>query len=210
MSAVGDKIRATRKLRGMTLEDLALAVGSDTGNLSRIERGKQGFSEELLRSLAIALKVAPAAFFEENMNVEPSVLGLRSVPLLDHVQAGIWTSVQDRKTDAEPSEFILTDLLLGPQAFAMRIRGDSMLPQFKEGDKVIIDPDVAPHPGDFVVAVNGGDAVFKQYRDRGRNELGQEVFELTPLNQLYPTIRSDITPMRIVGTMIEHRTYRKR
>lgn len=108
------------------------------------------------------------------------------------------------------SEFLLTDLLLGPRAFAMRIRGDSMLPRFQEGDVVVIDPDQPHHPGDFVVAANGGEAVFKQYRDRGINEKGQEVFELLPLNKLYPAIRSDITPMRIVGTMVEQRTYRKR
>jgi SOS-response transcriptional repressor LexA len=151
-----------------------------------------------------------ADFFDEDTNVEDAVIGSRSIPVLDHVQAGQWTAVSTRRTDAEPYEFVMTDLLLGPAAFAMRIRGESMLPDFIEGDVVIIDPDVAPQPGDFVVAANGGDAVFKQYRERGVTASGVKVFELMPLNKFYPVIRSDITPMRIVGTMVEHRRYRRR
>jgi SOS-response transcriptional repressor LexA len=193
----------------MTLEELALAVGSDTGNLSRIERGKQGFSEELLRALAAALQVAPSEFFSDESNVVPASIGSRPIPVLDYVQAGIWTAV-NAESEANPTEFLLADSTLGPRAFAMRIRGDSMLPRFVEDDVVIIDPDVAPAPGNFVVAANGGDAVFKQYRLRGVNEQGQEIFELLPLNKLFPSIRSDVTPMRIIGTMIEHRTYRRK
>ena len=44
---VGDEIRRRRKAVKWTLEDLAGEVGSDTGNLSRIETGKQGASEEM-------------------------------------------------------------------------------------------------------------------------------------------------------------------
>lgn len=34
-------LRALRKSRGLTLQDVAVAVGSDVGNISRVERGKQ-------------------------------------------------------------------------------------------------------------------------------------------------------------------------
>lgn len=34
-------LRKARKARGLTLEDVAAKVGTDTGNLSRIERGQQ-------------------------------------------------------------------------------------------------------------------------------------------------------------------------
>jgi SOS-response transcriptional repressor LexA len=70
---------------------------------------------------------------------------------------------------------------------------------------------VQPQPGDFVVAQNGeGEATFKKFRPRGANEIGQLVFELVPLNEDYPTMRSDLMPIRIIGTMIEHRKYRRR
>lgn len=85
-----------------------------------------------------------------------------------------------------------------------------MLPDFRPGDRVLIDPEIAPSPGDFVVAKNGSnEATFKKYRPRGINERGDHVFELVPLNTDYETMRSDYTPIAIIGTMVEHRRYRK-
>ena len=81
-----------------------------------------------------------------------------------------------------------------------------MLPDFRPGDRVLIDPDVQPRPGDFVAARNTKqEATFKKYRVRGINESGQEVFELVPLNDDYPTLRSDEHHLCVIGTMIEHR-----
>jgi hypothetical protein len=34
------------------------------------------------------------------------------------------------------------------------------------------------------------------------------VIELTPLNNDFPPVRSDISPFVIIGTMVEHRRYR--
>ena len=42
---IGDKIRQIRKANKMTLSELALRVDSDVGNLSRLERGMQGYSD---------------------------------------------------------------------------------------------------------------------------------------------------------------------
>lgn len=76
---------------------------------------------------------------------------------------------------------------------------------------MIVDPVIAPQPGDYVVAKNGEEeATFKKYRPRGMNERGDVVYELVPLNEDYPSMRSDLTPIKIVGTMVEHRKYRKR
>jgi len=86
-----------------------------------------------------------------------------------------------------------------------------MLPEFREGDMVIIDPAVEPSPGDYVVAQNDdNEATFKKFRPRGVNERGQQVFELVPLNEDYPSLRSDCVSIRIIGTMVEHRRYRTR
>lgn len=86
-----------------------------------------------------------------------------------------------------------------------------MLPEFKAGDLVIIDPEWEPRPGDYVAAKNGKEeATFKKYRPRGMDARGNEIFELTPLNDDYPTLRSDITPLAIIGVMAEHRRKSRR
>lgn len=121
------------------------------------------------------------------------------------------TEAVDAYSLGDAAEWLLTDLELSPSAFALRIKGDSMLPEFREGDTVIIDPAVTPLPGDYVVAKNDdNEATFKKYRPRGLNEQGQPVFELVPLNEDYPSLRSDRSNLQIIGTMVEHRRYRKR
>ena len=45
-------IRAIRLKQGQTLAQVALAVGTDAGNMSRIENGKQRASAELAEKLA--------------------------------------------------------------------------------------------------------------------------------------------------------------
>lgn len=211
---VGAEIRRRRKALKWTLEELANRVDSDTGNLSRVETGKQGASEEMLRKIAHALGCTVADLFagtEAAANVAPAPLGTRRIPLVSYVQAGHMTEAVDPYALGDADEWMLTDLDLSANAFALKIKGDSMLPEFREGDTVIIDPVVPPLPGDYVVAKNGeNEATFKKYRPRGVNEHGHQVFELVPLNEDYPSMRSDITPIRIIGTMVEHRRYRKR
>jgi SOS-response transcriptional repressor LexA len=204
---VANWVRSARNKSKFSQEQLGEMLSVTKANVSAWENGRHEPSLEQLEKIS-GLTGHHLPFSRDN--VEPTSIGGRRIPVLDYVQAGAWTAVREGAQETEPLEYLLTDLSLGPDAFAMRIRGDSMLPQFKEGDVVIIDRDTPHHPGDFVVAVNGRDAVFKQYRDRGINEQGKEIFELLPLNKLYPTIRSDITDMRVVGTMVEHRTYRKR
>ena len=82
---------------------------------------------------------------------------------------------------------------------------------FSDGDLVIIDPNVTPRPGEYVAVKNcEQEATFKKYRPRGLNAQGQEYFELVPLNPDYETMRSDLQPITIIGTMVEHRKFRKR
>jgi len=64
MSA-GEKIRAIRVAKKMTLAEVEGRAGLTDGNLSRIERGKQWVSEEVLRSIADALMVPVADFFDD-------------------------------------------------------------------------------------------------------------------------------------------------
>lgn len=60
---IGQIIRAIRKKRGETLEQLAFAVGTDPSNLSRIERGVQQPSSESLRLIAEAFGTTVAALY---------------------------------------------------------------------------------------------------------------------------------------------------
>lgn len=143
-------------------------------------------------------------------NVIPAAMGEQRIPLLNYVQAGAFCDPGQNFT-FEGMEYLLTDLDLSDRAFALQIKGDSMRPDFTEGDRIIVDCEVSPRPGDFVVAKNSEEeATFKKYRLLRIDDDGHEVFELVPLNQDYPSMRSDHHHLQIIGTMMEHRKYYKR
>lgn len=210
--------RAARELKGINGQAaLARALNASSQTLHNWElRGisKQGLvlAQKVIGCSVSWLESGTGAMaIGGESNVSPATLGVRQIPLISYVQAGAWTDVVDNFHPGDAEEFLLTDLELSGNAFALEIKGDSMLPEFKPGDRVIIDPVVQPQPGDYVVAKNGEDeATFKKYRPRGVNERGDVVFELIPLNEDYPSMRSDVTPIRVVGTMVEHRKYRRR
>lgn len=210
MESIAAWVKAARLKWGGSQESLAAGVGVTKGNVSAWENGRH--KPKLEQVMAIArITGHPLPLEYRGVNVQPAPIGGRRIPLIDYVQAGGWTGVADPYLPGDADEWLMTDLELSGTAFALQIKGDSMLPEFKEGDRVIIDPAVVPQPGDYVVAKNGDqEATFKKYRPRGMNEHGAVVFELVPLNDDYPSMRSDTTPIHIVGTMIEHRKYRRR
>lgn len=143
--------------------------------------------------------------FDEN--VKPALMGSRPVPVISAVQAG---ALRDMESPYEPGDGYAIeytdDTGLSRWTFALDIEGLSMMPEFRPGDRVIVDPEVSPNPGDFVVARNGSNqATFKKYRPRGIDQQGNMVFELVPLNEDYPTLRSDAENLIVLGVLMEHR-----
>jgi SOS-response transcriptional repressor LexA len=50
------------------------------------------------------------------------------------------------------------------EAYALRVMGDSMLPEFSDGQIVIVDPAYPLSSGAFVVVDYGGEVILGQYR----------------------------------------------
>ncbi|MBI3525081.1 MAG: helix-turn-helix transcriptional regulator [Betaproteobacteria bacterium] len=75
---IGDAIRTVRLEQGATLEKIALAAGTDAANLSRIERGKQGFTPEMIARISTALKLPVSALYSR---VEQATAAYRVAPV---------------------------------------------------------------------------------------------------------------------------------
>ncbi|MGL6559400.1 LexA family protein [Aeromonas dhakensis] len=225
---INERIKQTRKRLGYSQEILGSRVGVSRVSISQWERGENTPNGRYLNDLAAALCVtvdwlltgegegaAPpvSEVIPGYHNVEPAVIpqGNR-IPILSYVQAGNWREICEQATTFDGNvEYVTASVDIGPCGFGLWIRGHSMTPMFNEGDLVIIDPDEQPRPGDYVVAKNGSEeATFKKYRPRGIDESGQEVFELVPLNDDFPTMHSDRQHIEIIGVMVEHRIFRKR
>lgn len=173
-------------------------------------------SKNLIAMSAVPMSKTASVVNEDDVrfsNVEPAEIPVgRRVPILSYVQAGHWREMCEQASGFDGNvEYVSASIDIGPRGFGLWLRGNSMTPFFNEGDLVIIDPDEQPRPGDYVVAKNGSEeATFKKYRPRGIDENGQEVFELVPLNDDFPTMHSDRQHIEIIGVMVEHRIFRKR
>ncbi|MDX7693595.1 S24 family peptidase [Aeromonas caviae] len=213
-----ERIKELRKKHGLTQQKLGELVGVNKASISQWEQGEYAPSGDNLVALAKAFGVsahwlATGKGSPELSNVEPAVIPQGSrVPILSYVQAGNWREMCEQATTFDGNvEYVTASVDIGPCGFGLWVRGNSMEPRFSEGDLLLADPDVAPKPGDYVIAKNGSEeATFKKYRPRGIDETGRDVFELVPLNEDFPTLHSDRQPITIIATVIEHRTFFKR
>lgn len=168
-----------------------------------------GVSVEDLRSTDLSAK-QKADKIDINVTT-PAYHGVKPIPVISAVQAGALTEATDPYAVGSGHDVIYTSTETSKWAFALDIKGDSMLPEFQPGDKVIIDPEVNPQPGDYVVAKNHKEeATFKKYRPITYDEQGNLIFELVPLNPDFARLRSDVSSLQVIGVMVEHRKYRKR
>lgn len=91
----------------------------------------------------------------------------------------------------------------GAESFALMVLGDSMAPEFAEGDVIVIEPEGLATDGAFVLARHEGEWVFRQLIAAGGG------WRLSPLNARYPSV--DLESLADVrGVVIQKSTPGKR
>ncbi len=228
MSTIGDRIRIARKQAGLNQPSLASRIGVTKSAVSQWEGDQtKNIEGKNLLALARELSVDPDWLLTgkgemkgrgaDNVSLSPAPPDTRRIPVINYIQAGEPKSVIDDHAPGNGIDDIWVDPelaeSLGPYAFALTVKGDSMTPKFQPGDRIIVDPDIAPRPGEFVVAKMGREeeTTLKKYRARGTDENGSEIFELVPLNNDFATILvNEDNPGQIIGTVMEHRSRTRR
>lgn len=217
-TTLGQRLARARRHAHIKQKDVARRFGISSQAISQWESGRTRPDSQKLVRLARLFDTSLEWLLAESEPMNSNGIGAANlrhtapVPVIDRVRAGDWTEVADPYALGSSDEFLQTDLGVSSSTFALVIDGRSMEPDFQPGDKIIIDPMVQPRPGDFVVAKRDDDqeATFKKYRLRSQDEQGHDVIELIPLNPDWPTLTIDRDNAgHIVGTMVEHRRYRR-
>ena len=185
---VGGYIEERRKALGLSTSEFARMADISREYVHYIEKGaRKSPTLDVLMRILRALQVEPNEFLSETgylpVNVEPAPIKIyRKVPIIS------WAAAGDRHqgrapVDADSDEWTETDVK-GKKVFALKVKGDSMQPEFSEGEVIIVNPDVEAVPGDYVVVKNGEEeATFKQLQ-----KIGKTLF-LHPLNPKYKDIQ---------------------
>ncbi|MDR3444790.1 MULTISPECIES: S24 family peptidase [unclassified Dyella] len=228
MQRFGDRLKAARAAKGLSQRALGVKAGVSGTSIKYWEDGTtdpENIRNAALQAAADALGVT-VAYLKTGRDA-PRRVGpassrhivkddARLISVISYVQAGEWLKISDPANLDGLRPLVIGGGLaerLSETAFALEIEGEAMLDEFRQGDIVIVDPGIAPLPGDFVVAKLDNDtrAIFLKYRPRGVDQANHPVFELVPLNEDFEIIRvSTDNPGRVIGTMMEHRRHRRR
>lgn len=209
------EILPTKKIKGV---ELARAVGVKPPSVSDWLSGKSKTMEgENLLKASKFLGVSPNWLASGNgsptdqgdieleiSNVIFQNLNFYQIPILDYVQASLW---HQTNYDGTPRSYTYTDYACSKpdSIFSVIVQGNSMEPDFIEGDMLIVDTSIIPKPGSYVIAQNeSNEATFKKYRVISYDEHGKDVFELIPLNKDFPTLSSMTHEIRIIGVVVRY------
>lgn len=219
---IGKRINDARKAKGLTRQSLAdLTDDIKPSRINNWERGTRMPGPEEITQLAKALEVSPAFLMGLSDELDgkfSKTSGIGAlIPLLDYKQACDLSSFFQRIKEEFTSEKI-TFVPVSPDiahqidknAFALKMCDDSMIPEIRINDIQIVDPSIAPNPGDFVVVKISGkqEVIICQYK---KLSYTSPEFELLTLNDNWPNIPvNESMQVEIVGTVIQNiRTYRQ-
>jgi SOS-response transcriptional repressor LexA len=210
---IGQRIMNERKAKGLTRKALAeLTSELKISRINNYERGDRTPGPTEIKLLADALEVSASYLMCLTDNREGKMtksLGMGAlIPVLDYRQAiDSAAFIQKIKEDVDTKvEFIPVSTavsdIIGKNAFALQIKDESMAPEFRINDLIIVDPDTSPKPSDFVVALIEGDqeVIVRKYKQLSASKETQE-FDLIALNEDWADIRVSSSEMQahIIG-----------
>jgi len=206
---IGSRLRDARKERGFTLEKVGKFFEITPQAVQQWEKDVTVPDAERLDRLAKLLEVdvgyilTGAVLLEHTGNISVrSVfhLGGRAVPRLT------LKDVTEQRFYASGGNYLHTHFPCSEGSYAITIEDASCADEYMQGDSVVIDPDLRPDPGDMVLAVVNGEAIFRRFKLVSKNPLQ---FLLEPLNPLWaPDTGTDLSV--ILGVMSEHTKPRRR
>lgn len=208
---IGKRILEARKAKGLTLKALGeLAGGLKQTRLTNWEQGVRTPGPEEIKSLAQALDVSPAYLMclSNEMQFKEAKNPSRLIPLLDYQQA-CEAKVHTGGEASGDKVFISVSTSLQPKlstdAFALKITNDSMIPEIRVNDVLVIDPYILPEPSDFVIVKITGkpEAVICQFR---KLSYTSAEFELLTLNDNWPNIKvtDSAIQVKIIGKVVQN------
>lgn len=196
--SIGKRIANLREEYGWKQYELAQKMDLNPAALNKIENGKRSIKEEEISKVAQIFGISTDTL----LGVNTPRPGNR-IPILGTVVTGQPAYAAENIVGWEE---VTDKMSMQGKLFALKVKGSSMEPEFKEGDIVIVreQPDI--ESGDIaVVLINGDEATLKKVK-KDPNGLflyafNQAVYE----PHFYSNNDIETLPVRIVGRVIENR-----
>ncbi|HFD7120008.1 TPA: XRE family transcriptional regulator [Serratia marcescens] len=203
---IGERVKFKRESLELTQAELAAKVGTSQQSIEQLESGKTKrprYLPELASTLEVSLEWL----------LHGKSLGLsnndESIEYIGKVRPGLVPVVGDAVLGVDGMidmvEYrggwlkIFSD---DPNAYGLRVRGDSMWPRIQSGEFVLIEPGTTIHPGDEVfVRTSDGHNMIKVLNYTREGE-----YQFTSINQDHRPItiaRSDVLNVQYVAGILK-------
>ena len=216
---VGQRIRELRKAKKMTINQLASLTDWDVGNISRLERGMQGYSEASLKKIAEALEVPLSELFsfqDKKDTVETYSINSLSqerrrdvyrVDVMDvSASAGNGNSTRDFIEVISSIEYVTEEArnLFGHrpanQVKLINVRGDSMQGTIEPGDLIFVDVGVNHFDGDGIYVFDFSGDLFVKRLQKIKTQL--HVLSDNPLYREWQITDAEMDMLHVCGKVL--------
>ena len=180
MYKYGEQLIKIRNRLNISRREAAKQADISEAHFRSIEVGTRPCTVKIIKKLSKAFEIKEPklmyAWIEEHMEgLNLPSYKLRKVPLISWVKAGEFAEAEDPFSLGHGEDWIWTQTE-GANVFALKVQGDSMEPEFRDGEIIIINPHIAWNNGSFVIVKNGNDAKFEQLKKKG------DIWILHPIN----------------------------
>ena len=209
----GKRLRLLREEKGLTLEGLANAYnkrffgGLNKGTLSKYENNKQEPMISVVRNLAEYFNVTIDYLTGKSDSKDFGFCGSEeclNFPVIGEVAAGYGSFAEENATG--DFEQIPLEWIKGHSKddfFVLRVKGNSMYPEFKNGDHVLIKRCSSVDSGNVAVVIyDSEEATLKKVK----YVQGEDWLDLVPINPEYETKHienSDLEECRVLGEAVK-------
>lgn len=198
------RLKVVMDTKEISAAELSRLSGIRASSISDYLNAKYEPKQDKIDLMARALNVSPAWLMGYNTEESPTrhAKGIR-IPVLGRVAAGIPLEAIQSIDDWEE---ISPQMAKGGDFFALRINGESMHPEIKNGDTVIVKKQSDIDSGDIaIVLINGNDATCKQIQKQqtGITLIGYNVGVYSPT--FYTNKEIEDLPIVILGKVVEVR-----
>ena len=159
---MSDRIKERRIKMSLTQEELGAKLGLQKSAIAKYENGRvENIKRSVIQKMADVLDCSPAYLMGwDDIPKTSSALSSRTVriPVYGSVSAGPGCFAEG---NIEEFIDIPEEMARHGEFFGLRVKGDSMEPDIKEGDIVIVKKqEDLPHEGKTVIAIVNGDEGF--------------------------------------------------
>ena len=202
------KLKDIRQKRNLTITELAEKIHVSPAAISQYESQKRQPTLDIVKELADVLGTTTDNLMgRESSNVEPININknLVKIPIYGKIPAGVPMEMVDESYVDDYIEMDSKQLRGSSTYFGLKVKGNSMFPEFRNGDIVIFRQQSHCENGDFcAVSINHTECTFKKVL---KKESGITLMPLNPdYDPMFFTKKEIINlPITILGVVKEVR-----